>query len=447
MSCDARGRARVPVTVVLLALLTIFTTSAVGAASDEAKYERLDFMYVDVAEITYALGVSEGYFEVPINYSDPHYTQVVRVVRIGGDAVVERLGDETVFKLPISNGMKGYVVLNVTVTYDAGKELGVVAQALYLKDVTLYNGPYPEDVRSRYILPPNERVVEVVVPSFEEWLGVRLPPSYNVSRVSKTYLAVWAAYYIYGGYLIKYSASSIPRVLEEVLETGEGDCDDMSRILLNLLWHYGVPAKIQYGYVYLRGFDYESEVYGSLTRFINIGPHAYVMIYVSDVGWVSVDFLAYARLVHPTLVTGESTYTNVSEEDVSAIEEEHATFRYLELIEVHEVDKVPRELARALEEGALMKRLEEMLSSIQPINETATPTSTPATTPTSSPVTSVTTPTLTSTHTVTTPPGGSVTTGTLLSAEELAMISLLVLVVLIITLAVLSRKVSTPKPI
>ncbi|MEM2020923.1 MAG: transglutaminase family protein [Zestosphaera sp.] len=442
VSCYARGKARVSVTVALLAFLTVFTASAAGATSGEAKYERLDFMYIDVAEITYALGVSEGYFEAPINYSDPHYMQVVRVVEVGGDAVVERLGNETVFKLPISDGVKGYVVLNVTVTYDASKELGVVAQALYLKDVTLYNNPYPEDVTSRYILPPNVRVVEVVVPSFEEWLGRELPPNYNVSRVSKTYLAVWAAYYVYGGYLIRYNASSIPRVLEEVLETREGDCDDMSRVLLSLLWHYGVPAKIQYGYVYLRGFDYESEVYGSLTRFINTGPHAYVVIYVPDVGWVSVDFLAYARLIHPTLVTGESTYTNVSKEDISAIEEEHAAFKYLELIEVHEVGRLPGELVRALEEGALVKRLEKLLSPIQPINETTTP----AGTPTSSLATSVTTSTSIPTHTVASAPEESVTTDTLLNTEELVTISLLVLVVLIITLAVLARKVSTPKP-
>ncbi|MGC8974621.1 MAG: transglutaminase-like domain-containing protein [Thermoprotei archaeon] len=342
-------------------LILPHTTQVVSYAQGTSSYDVYDFVYVDVAAITYASNVSEGYFEVPINYSEPHYTQVARVFKVGGDVVIDSSGNSTVFKTPISNNTRGYVVLNITLTRESRKELGIVTQALYLGNVLLYDYPYPQEIVEKYVLQPNKKVVEVVVPLFEEWMRSKLSSNISLGKVSKTYLAVWAANYIYGDYLIKYNVSSIPRSLDEVLERREGDCDDKSRILLSLLWYYGIPAKIQYGYVYLR-FNYVADVYGSLTRFINAGPHAYVVIYVPTVGWVSVDLLAWARLYNPVLITGESTYSSVTSEDLEEAKKFYTSFKYLELIEIHESSKLPEDLIRDLLNNDLVGRLERMFS-------------------------------------------------------------------------------------
>ncbi len=346
--------------LIIFSLWSLHATPVVSYAQESPSYDVFNFLYVDVAAITYASNVSEGYFEVPINYTEPHYTQVVHVSRIGGDVIIDSSGSNTVFKIPINNNTRGFVVLNVTLIRESRKELNIVVQALYLGNIYLYDYPYPEEVVSKYVLQPNEKVVEIVVPLFEEWMRSKFS-SINLSRVSKTFLAIWAAKYIYGDDLIKYNAGSIPRSLDEVLEKREGDCDDKSRILLSLLWYYGIPAKIQYGYVYLN-FDYVADVYGSLTRFINAGPHAYVIIYVPTVGWVSVDFLAWARLYRPTLITGESTYSTVTSEDLKEIEKFYTSFRYLELIEMHESSNLPDDLIRDLLSDDLMGRLERMFS-------------------------------------------------------------------------------------
>jgi len=376
-------------TLVLSSAVPQYVVWVTSHAQETPSYDVYNLTYVDVAVITYANNVSEGYFEAPINYTEPHYTQVVRVFRVGGNVTVKESGNNTSFTIPISNNTRGYVVLNVTLIRESRKEMNIVAQALYLGNVFLYDYPYPEEVVKKYVLQPNERVVEVVVPLFEEWMRSKLHANISLSDVSRTYLAVWAANYVYGGYLIKYNASAIPRPLEEVLERREGDCDDMSRILLSLLWHYGIPAKIQYGYVYLK-FDYVTNVYGSLTRFINAGPHAYVVIYVPTVGWVSVDLLAWARLYYPTLITGESTYSNVTSEDLEEVEKFYTSFKYLELIEMHESSKLPEDLVRDLMSGDLFGRLERMFSEApQETNTTTTATNPLTETTTTAPGTSV----------------------------------------------------------
>ncbi|MEO3993163.1 MAG: transglutaminase family protein [Desulfurococcaceae archaeon TW002] len=381
-SLNSRARTYFLLTLLLALILfsswSLHTALVISYAQESPSYDILNFLYVDVAVITYVSNVSEGYFEVPINYTEPHYTQVVQVSKIGGDVIIDSSKNNTVFKIPINNNTRGFVVLNVTLIRESRRELNIMVQALYLGNIYLYDHPYPEEIVQKYVLQPNEKVVEIVVPLFEEWMRSRFS-SINLSRVSKTFLAIWAAKYIYEDHLIKYNASSIPRSLDEVLEKREGDCDDKSRILLSMLWHYGVPAKIQYGYVYLK-FDYVADVYGSLTRFINAGPHAYVVIYVPTVGWVSVDFLAWARLHHPALITGESTYSSVTNEDLEEVKKFYTSFKYLELIEVHESSKLPDDLIRDLENNDLIGRLERMLLSESQETNTTTTTIEPSTT-------------------------------------------------------------------
>ncbi|MEM0014583.1 MAG: transglutaminase-like domain-containing protein [Zestosphaera sp.] len=424
----------------LVLMLAVSTPYVLFADNSYGEGVHEEFVFVDVARVLQSSIVSEGYFETPINYSEPHYIQAVKLAKVGGDVVVEHSGNRTPLKILTAEGATGYVVLNVSLTRNTCRELGIVAQALYALNITkvpvealicmLLEGyevsdlppdTYRGNATSKYVMQPNSRVVEVVVPRFEGWLRERLPPNYSIADAPRTYVAVWAAYYVYGGYLIRYEASSTPRSLDEVLEKWKGDCDDMSRVLLNLLWYYGVPAKIQYGYVYIESFDYLSDFYGSLTRFVNAGPHAYVVSYVPNVGWVSVDLLAWARLIYPTLITGETTYANMSVEELKAIEDEYSAFRYVELVEVHEASRVPDALAKAIDSGNLLPRLEELV--------VGTPQA----------VESITTSTLTETPALETSSDATAATPRTGSGDGPAMAALLLAVPLILAIAVLFK--------
>lgn len=317
----------------MMLFVTVLNLLVVAIQSSQ---DRLYFYYVDIAEVTQARGYSEGYFEIPINYSDGLYNQKVFLVSYGGNVSLVRVGGNTLFKVLMFNGTRGYLILNITVEHDRSRELGLITYLRFSNDTKAYALPYPEEVLSKYVLDPDPLVVKYVIPEFESWLKER----YRISlptNISKTYLAVRAAEFIYGRYFIRYNASALPRTTKEVIESRQGDCDDMSRILLSILWYYGIPAKIVYGYVYLP-YDEIVEIYGSYIRFINAGPHGFVIAYVPEVGWVSLDFLAYARLYYPVLITGESTNTQVTEESLNQIKEEYSKQTYIELIAVYEVN-------------------------------------------------------------------------------------------------------------
>ncbi|MFN3268765.1 MAG: hypothetical protein ACK416_05865, partial [Zestosphaera sp.] len=59
---------------------------------------------------------------------------------------------------------------------------------------------------------------------------------------------------------------------------------------------------------------------------------------------------------------GESTYSSVTGEDLKEVEKFYASFKYLELIEMHESSKLPDDLIRDLLSDDLIGRLERMFS-------------------------------------------------------------------------------------
>jgi len=178
------------------------------------------------------------------------------------------------------------------------------------------NESIPPDLVEEYVKNPYHRVVEVVVPAFESWFAGRY--NINISEASKLGIAVNAAYFVSQVYF-KYNASALPRTIDQVIDTRQGDCDDLSRVLVELLNYYGIPAVIASGYVYIGDLELPEEIGNTTYVFINNGPHAFVLAYVPGLGWASLDFLANSLIVYPFIFEGYTRETIVNESLVGEV--------------------------------------------------------------------------------------------------------------------------------
>ena len=352
--------------LLLFILLLSLNVSSGGAGQTSYSISRNVFYYFDYAYVVYSNNESPGYFETPINYSDGTVNQTVTTIAIGGEARV--VNNTPPYAMNMSNNTYGYVVLKITqqVKNISGLVFEIVKNPLIFSGI--YNNT-PHEITSKYIKKPLPIVNTTVRSAFESWLKKN---SYLPSNVSKAFLGVAAAIFIYGQYYIKYSASALPRSIEDVVENRTGDCDDMSRVLINLLWGYGIPAKIQYSYVYLP-FNSTFDVEGSYITYINAGPHAYVLMYLPGKGWISLDFLAGALIKYPSIITGETTEANVTSKEVEELKQELSLYRYAEILEVYPEGSVPEDLLNALKTGNLSTVLYPKISKyIQLIKEALT---------------------------------------------------------------------------
>jgi len=265
------------------------------------------------------------YLETPVNLSLGGVNQTVRTIASRG---VLYDPDERAYVVNVSEGtpVYAYVLLEVRVCSLRYSEVLNVLKTVMLMPQAFLT-PTPQDLGEElrgYLGAPPQAMVSVVSRDFEEWLKA-MPWYYAVGNLSSypLVLAVYAAKFIYGGTYIRYSPSLLPRTTEEVVERKEGDCDDMSRVLLSLLWYYGIPATIAYGFVAIPGYTVNSTV-GSFTyMFSNGGPHAFVLAYVVGYGWLSLDLLAGSLLVYPAAIWGLSSRVLVERREVEEAEELH----------------------------------------------------------------------------------------------------------------------------
>jgi len=198
------------------------------------------------------------------------------------------------------------------------------------------NESIPPDLVEEYVKNPYHRVVEVVVPAFESWF-TRIH-HVNVSEASKLGIAVNAAYFVRYVYF-NYNASALPRTIDQVIDTRQGDCDDISRVLVELLNYYGIPAVIASGYVYIDNTSNSdsglSEEIGNTTYiFIGNGPHAFVLAYIPGLGWVSLDFLAGSLIDHPFIFEGYTRETVVNESLVGEVVDFHRKLSAIQIFTV-----------------------------------------------------------------------------------------------------------------
>jgi hypothetical protein len=259
---------------------------------------------INASEINYTL-----FTEAPSNISIPGlFTQ--RPFSILSYKSISDDSDSHYINVKAGRGVEAFTVYKVEVCVSQFSEaLSIVLSALenpIFNPITKSN--YQEDSLKDDTLIPDQNVVETVVPSYEEWLRSRY--GLNVSSLSKLGLAVTAAYFVYHVFFT-YDPSFTPRNLDELLKTRRGDCDDMSRVLVNLLYYYNIQAVLVTGYVYVDSFTYIIPVENTKYIYINNGPHTFVIAHIPGYGWISLDLLAGSLLWNLFIFRGYTAYSDV----------------------------------------------------------------------------------------------------------------------------------------
>lgn len=326
-------------TVILFSLLLSYPSASASAQPTHGKLQHLSFTLYDYAYVVLTKNETTAYFEIPTNYSDGTLNQTVYVVAYGGDVALVGNDSNITAQIKVFNGSYGFVVIKIKQTFLnlTGVVLEISSNPKAFADV---ENKVPQGIREKYVKKPADIIKQKVVPDFIKWLRER---GYSVSNVSKAFLAVQAAIFIYLSGYIHYNASALPRTLADIVNKHQGDCDDMSRVLMNLLWYYGIPAKMEYSYVYLP-LNMTVPLEGSYMKFLNAGPHAYTLIYIPTIGWVSLDFLAGARLNNPSLVEGESLTAEVTEKQLEHAKKELSKIRYAEEVMLFKDNEIPSKL-------------------------------------------------------------------------------------------------------
>lgn len=289
------------------------------------------------------------YIETPINLTDYDLHQEVRLVLSRGVHVDS--GGYYV-RIDPGNPTYAYVLMEVTVcsrSYRYG--MNIVKRVLADPESALQNisglvKEVPKDFVGRY----PEDVATLIREDFEAWLkNFNWYQNKNVST-HPLIVSVFGAYFIYLSNYIKYSANLTPRSLSEVISRREGDCDDMSRLLLVLLWSYDVPALMLLGYVSIPSFNMRTTLGNFEYVFLGGGPHAFVEAYVQGYGWLSLDFLAGSLLTYPFIVWDVSKDIEVSPESVEEFLELHESISGKQLIAAVPMNDPIAGSAKALEE-------------------------------------------------------------------------------------------------
>ncbi len=341
------------------------------------------------------------YLETPRNTSlTGGFIQSVTPI-LAYNTVLNESSGVYVFNVSQSEEYEGFFIVRVEICYkNSTQSLAHLIQALEDPRYDPFNETYiPEYLVKQYIREPYSRVVEVIVPAYEDWIN----KNYNISisSMSKLGLLSTSAFFVYN--YIEYNASALPRTLDEVIKDRKGDCDDISRILVNLLHYYGIPAVIVSGYVFINGFEISIPLENVTYVFNNNGPHAYVMAYLPGYGWISLDYLAGSMLMYPFIIDGYTIDTSVQQEAVEEVVEFHRKINGTQVIAVY----TENEFRKIFGEQATVNKTLEYLyvkagikKQVGGQSNTTTPTIIPTTTPTptTKPTTS-TTPTTTTHYT------------------------------------------------
>lgn len=197
--------------------------------------------------------------------------------------------------------------------------------------------PNSPPAQENYLVEPHRTVASRVREDFEKWLTTTYK-GLTPRNLSSFALSVLAASFIYG-YYIRYNASPYPRSIEEVVETRMGDCDDMSRVLVELLNTYEIPSLMITGYDIVWN-NYTIDVEGFKYRYINNGPHAFTAAYIQGVGWISLDLLAGGMLTYPFIVEGYGRDTAVNQTVVEEFKDLHRKISGFQVIAVFKEDAV-----------------------------------------------------------------------------------------------------------
>jgi len=268
------------------------------------------------------------------------------------------------FTFKAAKGYVGFFVCRVEVyAKPMDQAFALIVRALRDPTATTksISSELPEEVRE-YLREPHPKVLENVKPEYESWF--RWIYKRNTSEVSPLGIAATAAYFVYFCY-IEYDPSGVPRSIEQVIESRRGDCDDMSRILVELLNAYGIPAVMVGGYTYIQGLNLTQPIENVTYKYVNGGPHAFVMAYVPNEGWVSLDLLARSLLGNPFAFEGYGRETEVERETVEELLGLHRSINATQAF----VLMSEREFEELLGEPVTLERAVRLFSQIAGVEE------------------------------------------------------------------------------
>lgn len=243
-----------------------------------------------------------------------------------------------------------------------------MVRGLFTPASTLMQGSIevPEEV-SGYLKNLHLKVVEVVKPEYEMWFKGMY--GYDIKSVGPLGIAATAAYFIQFVF-IDYDPSGVPRAIDEVIDSRRGDCDDMSRILVELLNAYGIPAVVCVGYVNIDNFNFTMPIENVTYKYVNCGPHAFVMAYIPNEGWLSLDLLAFTFLKRPFVFEGYTRETTIEEELVQEHLRLHQSLNATQVMALLREEEALELLGKPLTLEAVMKYFQGLvgIESVTPLN-------------------------------------------------------------------------------
>lgn len=96
----------------------------------------------------------------------------------------------------------------------------------------------------------------------------------------------------------------MPQYPDETIDTGIGDCDDQSNLLVAMCRAIGIPAYMQFSFIYIEGRTFEDTLFNGKykLKIRNTGGHAWARVYIPPWGWINVDMTYYT----PYEIKGEN---------------------------------------------------------------------------------------------------------------------------------------------
>ncbi len=297
---------------IAIALLLVISTSPLyivkaNVSNNSVPIECHTYYFVEIVKVSKGSygNVTGLELDVPTNVSLGNIVQVSKVVDYRG--LIGRWIVDT------SKPGISYIVTWVRICYPNSTWSVRLIRALLMIPYLYSNYSEPTKMIRKYVGEPEPPILNVSQ-DFVVWLSKQGIPFARMSVAGLAYHAALFVYWIY----INYTPSAIPHSVEETVKTRRGDCDDMSRVLTELLWHYRIPALMVYGYVVLNLTKPFTGTLGSFSFVMpNVGPHAFVVAYLPPFGWLSLDLLAGSFIAYPFIIVGVTNNTRVSERQVS----------------------------------------------------------------------------------------------------------------------------------
>ncbi|RLF16890.1 MAG: hypothetical protein DRZ82_10340, partial [Thermoprotei archaeon] len=276
------------ITAILL-MFSVFSSSievSIARANENTLFYESSLYYIVHAR-TSAEDVDDVLtFELPINISEPLVRQEVRIREVAGDFEVLQEGEHVILALPLNKtgGAEGFALIEINIAYNWTKPKvsgSWLQPTIPAPDDYAPRSLIPKELIKKYVREPDE-AIRSIENEVDEYLRRHKVDMDNVVEV-----AYWIAKYIMENF--KYKPSGKPRPLGEVVVTRAGDCDDLSELFINFMWRYGIPAQLERVAVVLVGEKNEYRFDGSRVIYLNVGYHAYAIVYMPGWGWVSVD--------------------------------------------------------------------------------------------------------------------------------------------------------------